>query len=194
MSSPIDFLTTRRSVSARFLGPPGPDSDQLRQILTAAIRVPDHGKLAPWRFLLLSGVHRLEAGEALLAIRLGRGEELGEEERRAEAERFSSAPAVIGVISRAAPHEKIPEWEQQLSAGAAAMNLLNGAHALGFAAQWLTDWLVYDSAAAALFGLEPPERLCGFIHIGTPQIVPAERPRPEPEEVLTRWSPPGPRR
>jgi nitroreductase len=190
MSSAIDFLTTRRSVSARFLGPPGPDREQLRQILTAALRVPDHGKLAPWRFILLEGDRRREAGAGLLAIRQGRGDVLSDEERRAEAERFTSAPIVVGIISRAAPHPKIPQWEQQLSAGAVCMNLLNGAHALGFAAQLLTDWLVYDADARWFFGLEAWERLCGFIHIGTPKVAPAERPRPEPDAVLTRWQPP----
>jgi nitroreductase len=188
MSSPISFLTTRRSVSSRFLGPPGPDSDQIRQILTAGIRVPDHGKLAPWRFLLLEGPARRQVGEGLLAIRESRGERLNEEERRAEIERFG-APIAIGVISKAAPNPKIPMWEQQLSAGAVCMNTLNGAHAIGFAAQWLTDWLVYDAEASAFLGLADGERLCGFVHIGTPQIVPAERPRPDPEQLLTRWAP-----
>jgi nitroreductase len=189
MSSPIVFLTTRRSVSARFLGPPGPDDDQLRQILTAALRVPDHGKLAPWRFVLLEGERRREAGEGLLAIRQGRGDVLSDEERNAEIGRFTSAPIAIGIVSRAAPHPKIPEWEQQLSAGAVCMNLLNGVHALGFAAQLLTDWLVYDAGARRFLGLEDWERLCGFIHVGTPKIAPTERPRPEPDAVLTRWRP-----
>jgi nitroreductase len=190
MSSPISFLTTRRSVSARFLGPPGPDPEQLRQILTAGLRVPDHGKLAPWRFVLLEGEHRRRAGEGLLAIRLDRGDVLAEEERRAEVERFTSAPIAVGIVSRAAPHPKIPEWEQRLSAGAVCMNVLNGAHALGFAAQLLTDWPVYDAGARRFLGLEPWERLCGFIHIGTAKVAPAERPRPEPDAITTRWEPP----
>ncbi len=194
MSSAIIFLTTRRSVSARFLGPPGPDREQLRQILTAALRVPDHGKLAPWRFVLLEGERRRQAGEGLLAIRRRRGDILSDEERRAEVERFTAAPIAVGIVSRAAPHPKIPEWEQQISAGAVCMNLLNGAHALGFAAQLLTDWLVYDADARRFLGLEPWERLCGFIHIGTPKVVPTERPRPEPDAVLTRWQPPESRR
>ena len=190
MSSPIEFLTTRRSVQSRFLGGPGPTAAELDRILTAGIRVPDHGKLAPWRFILLEGERRRELGERLLAIRLGRGDELNAESRDAELGRFTSAPVAIGVVSRAAPHPKIPEWEQRLSAGAVCMNILNAAHAIGFAAQWLTDWLVYDDEAASLLGLTPPERLCGFIHIGTPKIAPAERPRPSPDDLVTRWTPP----
>ena len=190
MSSTIDFLTKRRSVSARFLAPPGPDSDQLLQILAAGVRVPDHGKLALWRFLLLEGERRRAAGEGLLAIRLGRGDELGEDERRAELDRFTRALIAIGVISCAAPHPKIPQWEQQLSAAAACMNILNGAHAIGFAAQWLTDWLVYDRTASGFLGLDGSERVCGFIHIGTPTIIPEERSRPKPDDLLTKWVPP----
>jgi nitroreductase len=181
-------------VQSRFLGDPGPTAAELDRILTAGIRVPDHGKLAPWRFLLLEGERRRELGERLLAIRFGRGDELSAEGRDAELGRFTSAPVAIGVVSTAAPHPKIPEWEQQLSAGAVCMNILNAAHTLGFAAQWLTDWLVYDDDAAAVLGLEPSERLCGFIHIGTPQIAPAERPRPSPADLVTRWAPPPDRR
>ena len=189
MSSPIELLTTRRSVQSRFLGDPGPTAAELDRILTVGIRVPDHGKLAPWRFILLEGEQRREIGERLLAIRLSRGDVISAEGKDAELERFANAPVAIGVVSTAAPHPKIPEWEQQLSAGAVCMNILNAAHALGFAAQWLTDWLVYDDEAAGLLGLKPPERLCGFIHIGTPQIAPVERPRPSPDDLVTRWKP-----
>ncbi len=190
MSTPIEFLTTRRSIPALFLGPPAPDAAQLRQILAAAVRVPDHGKLAPWRFVLLQGDRRAEAGEALLQLRLGRGDSLSDEQRAAERARFTRAPMVIALVSRPQPSAKAPEWEQQLSAGAVGMNLLNGAHALGFAAQWLTDWPVYDAEARALLGLQDTERLAGFIHIGTPKTPPQERPRANPEDLLTEWTPP----
>lgn len=190
MPTPIEFLTARRSVLAQFLGPPAPDHQQLDKILTAAIRVPDHGKLAPWRFVSFRGERCAEVGEALLQLRLARGEDLSDEERAIEQGRFTRAPLVIAVVSRAAPHPKIPEWEQILSAGACCMNLLNGAHALGFTAQWLTGWPVYDMEAREILGLAPDERLAGFIHIGTPSVAPHERPRPGPSEILTEWAPP----
>ena len=191
MSTPIQSLITRRSVPAAFLGPPGPDAAALEQILTAAIRVPDHGKLAPWRFILFEGENRQAANEALLALRKRRGDQLSAEEEASELARFTRAPVVIGVVSRAAPHVKIPLWEQELSAGAVCMNLLNGAHALGFGAQWLTDWPVYDAEAGALLGLADGERLAGFIYIGTSTVPRQERPRPSPEDLTTRWTPPG---
>lgn len=159
------------------------------EILTVAIRVPDHGKLAPWRFIRFAGIHRDEAGEALLNLRRERGDDLSPEEEAVERARFTRAPTVIGVVSRAAPHVKIPEWEQQLSAGAACMNLLNAAHAHGFSAQWLTDWPVYDSAARRLLGLDPEERIAGFIHIGTSTVPPHERPRPSAADLLSDWTP-----
>lgn len=190
MASPIEFLTTRRSVPAQFLGSPGPDQQQLDEILTAAIRVPDHGKLAPWRFVAFQGENREIAGRMLLDLRQRRGDTLSDAEQEIERTRFTRAPLVIAVVSHAAPHFKIPEWEQELSAGAACMNLLNGAAALGFATQWLSDWPIYDAEAGALLGLEPGERFAGFIHIGTPQMPPQERPRPRPADLLTEWSPP----
>lgn len=189
MTSAIEHLTTRRSILAQFLGSPGPDTRQLADILTAAIRVPDHGKLTPWRFIRFAGVHREEAGRLLLQIRLDRGEALGEEESAAELSRFTRAPLVIAVVSCAAPHVKIPEWEQHLSAGAVCMNLLNAAHALGFAAQWLTDWPAYDQVAMRALGLVEGERFAGFIHIGTPTVAARERPRPSPADLTSDWSP-----
>lgn len=186
--SVIDFLTTRRSVSAAFMAEPGPSGSETEAIISAGIRVPDHGKLAPWRFILFEGEERAKAGELLLELRRRRGNALTAEAETAERERFTRAPLVIGVVSRAAEHPKIPVWEQQLSAGAVCMNIMNGAHALGYAAQWLTDWPIYDVEACAALGLAEHEKLAGFIHIGTPQIVPQERPRPEPAELMTRWT------
>ena len=188
MSTAIDFLTTRRSVSAAFLGAPGPSDAEIDAILSAGIRVPDHGKLVPWRFVLFEGDQREKAGDALLQIRLKRGDSLTSEEQTAERGRFTRAPLVIGVVSRATEHPKIPLWEQRLSAGAVCMNLLNGAHALGYGAQWLTDWPLYDEEARRVLGLREGERFAGFIYIGTPQIVPRERPRPSPEDLVTRWT------
>ncbi|MHA1560058.1 MAG: nitroreductase family protein [Alphaproteobacteria bacterium] len=190
MSTPIEFLATRRSVPTRFLGPPGPDEFAREQIVAAGIRVPDHGKLTPWRFILLDGTAREQAGDMLLKLRLGRGDTLSEEDMNQERLRFSRAPLVIGVVSRAAEHPKIPVWEQRLSAGAVCMNLLNAAHALGFSAQWLTDWPAYDPEACSLLGLKEGERLAGFVHIGTARLTPTERPRPSPSALSTFWSPP----
>jgi nitroreductase len=190
MSTLIDFLTTRRSVPTRFLGPPGPDDRALEQIISAGIRVPDHGKLAPWRFILFGGDARAQAGDRLLKLRSGRGDIMSKEEMNQERHRFSSAPLVIAVVGRAAEHPKIPVWEQRLSAGAVCMNLLNAAHALGFSAQWLTDWPAYDQEACRLLGLSESEQLAGFVHIGTAQMAPTERPRPTPKTLSTYWSPP----
>lgn len=190
MSTAIDFLTSRRSIPAQFLGPPGPSRAELLVILTAAIRVPDHGKLAPWRFVLFEGGRRAEAGAMLLDLRLRRGDRLTEEETAAERSRFTRAPTVVAVVSAVTNTAKIPEWEQRLSAGAVCLNLLNGAHATGFAAQWLTDWPVYDAEARGLLGLAAHERIAGFIHIGTPTVGPQQRPRPKPEDLLNEWRPP----
>ena len=190
MASLINLLASRRSVQAAFLGPPGPDQRQLRDILMVGIRVPDHGKLTPWRFILFEGHQREAAGLLLAKLRLARGESLSEEARSAEVRRFARAPAVIAIVSSPVPNPKIPEWEQSLSAGAVGMNILNGAAALGFSAQWLTDWPAYDRAVAKILGLSGTERLAGFIHIGTAKTPPAERPRPAPEDLLTHWEPP----
>lgn len=190
MTSPIEFLETRRSIPAAFLGLPGPDPAMLRRILTVAARVPDHGKLAPWRFILIEGEARIAAGEALAAIRLSREQGLTADQLELERRRFASAPLVVALVSRLVPSTKATDWEQELSAGAVAMNLLNAAHAMGFAANWLTDWPVYDDGAGALFGLGDAERLAGFFHIGTPTTPPKERWRPELDQLVTMWSPP----
>lgn len=190
MSTPIEFLTTRRSVPTRFLGPPGPNERVIERIISAGIRVPDHGKLAPWRFILFGGAAREQAGDMLLKLRSGRGDTMSEEDMNQERHRFSNAPLVIAVVSRAAEHPKIPVWEQRLSAGAVCMNLLNAAHAFGFSAQWLTDWPTYDQEARRLLGLTESEQLAGFVHIGTAQMAPTERPRPSPNALSTYWTPP----
>ncbi|ODN72028.1 nitroreductase family protein [Methylobrevis pamukkalensis] len=189
MTDALDLLSTRRSISAPFLAEPGPDADQLDTLLTIASRVPDHGKLAPWRFILYRGDARRAAGEALAALLVAR--DPATETRRLDEERgrFARAPLVVGVVSRAAEHVKIPVWEQQLSAGAAAMNLVTAAHAMGFAAQWVSEWCAYDAEAAAILGLRAGERFAGFVHIGTPTVPPQDRPRPALDEIVTDWVP-----
>jgi len=187
MPSAIELLETRRTIPAVNLKAPAPSGAELDRLLTVASRVPDHGKLAPWRFILYRGEARRTAGERLAELRAERDPEIAPEKLAEDRGRFTRAPLVVGVVSRAAPHFKIPEWEQELSAGAACMNLLNAAHALGYAAQWLTDWCAYDEAAIELLGGRPGERFAGFIHIGTPDVPPAERPRPALADIVSEW-------
>ena len=138
---------------------PGPSHDQLRQILICGARVPDHGKLAPWRFILFEGEARLAAGTAIAAAFRAKYPDAQAEQVAFEGKRLAHAPLVIAVVSRAAPHVKIPEWEQVLSAGAAAMNLVLAAHALGYGANWITGWYAYDRCVLDALGLAPHERM-----------------------------------
>lgn len=182
-----DYLLTRRSVTLPFLGEPGPDPDALNDMLTIATRVPDHGKLAPWRLILFSGDARKRAGEKLAELVAAR--DPGADESRLEAERhqFLPAPLTVGVVSTAKPHPKIPEFEQLLSAGNVAFNLTHAAFALGYGAHWVTRWFAYDAEAAPLLGAKPGERFVGFIHIGTPKARLEERDRPPLDKVVTNW-------
>lgn len=184
----LEYLLTRRTVTAPFLAEPGPDADQLKTMLTIACRVPDHGKLAPWRFVLFSGDARARAGEKLAQIAARRNPEKTEDELDFERGQFLPAPLVVGVLSTAAPHVKIPEFEQLLAAGNVCLNLCHGANALGFGANWVTRWFAYDKEAAAMLGAKDGEQFVGFIHIGTPQTRLEERTRPDPEALVTLWS------
>jgi len=189
MTDARELLNTRRSVSAAFLVEPGPDEAQLAEILTIASRVPDHGKLTPWRFIVFRGDARMRAGEALAKRYLELHPEADGKILAEEAARLAKAPLAIAVVSCSAPHVKIPEYEQLLSAGAAAMNLVHGAHALGFAAQWITGWIAYDDSAVKILGLSPDERLVGIIHVGTASVPPADRPRPPLADIVSEWKP-----
>ncbi len=180
-----EYMETRRSRPVLQIGEPGPSRAEIEEMLRIASRVPDHGKLAPWRFVVFRGSERERLGEALAAISLEKTPGLSEESLRAERMRLTRAPVVVMMVSRAAPHPKIPEWEQVLSAGAAGMNLLIAANALGYVACWLTEWMAYDEAAASLLGVEPHERISGFVHIGTSVQPPFERDRPELEDLVT---------
>ena len=155
------------------------------------MRVPDHGKLTPWRFIRIAGDARHALGERLAALTLAR--DAGAEPAAVEKDRrrFSHAPLVIALVARVTPNHKIPEQEQLLSAGCAGMNLLLGAQALGFGAQWLTGWPAYDPEVGAMLGLGEHERTIGFFHIGTPKDGAPERPRPDPMALLTEFAPPG---
>jgi len=187
-TSVVAFLKTRKSASAKAMGSPGPTPEQLRQILEIAVRVPDHGKLTPWRFILFEGDARSRIG----AHFRGRWKELnpshGEDTLAFHQALFMRAPVVIAVVSRAAPHPKIPEWEQTLSSAAVCMNVLHAASALGIGAQWQTDWPAYDPEMAKAMGLVPPERIAGFIYLGTSTVPLEDRPRPDPMALLTRWT------
>ena len=185
MSDALALLSRRRSVGPANLEGPGPDAGEVETLLRLASRVPDHGKLAPWRFIVFAGAARARAGEIALNIRLEDHPGLDEAGRRAELARFSRSPLVIGVVSRAAPHVKIPEWEQVLSAGASAMALEIAAAALGFASTWLTEWIAYDVRFRAAIGLADHERIAGFVHIGRAKAPPEDRPRPALADIVT---------
>ncbi len=187
MPDALKLLTTRRSFKAAELGGPGPSAAEIDTLLTVASRVPDHGKLTPWRFIVFEGEARRAAGAAIAAAFCAKYPDAKSEHVEAERARLLRAPLVIAVVSRAAPHEKIPEWEQVLSAGAAAMSLVLAAHALGYAANWITEWYAYDRNVLDALGLAPHERIAGFVHIGRPPGPPEDRPRPPLDEIATRF-------
>ena len=186
-SAALDLLLSRRSGSAKAMKEPGPTMSQLQQILAAASRTPDHGKLFPWRFIVFEGDARLAAGETIASVfRAGRADATPEQVAF-ERQRLARAPLVIAVVSRAGPHVKIPEWEQQLSAGASAMSLVFAAHAMGFAASWITEWYAYDRRVLDKLGVAPNERVAGFVHIGRAVKPPEERERPPLAAIVTRY-------
>jgi nitroreductase len=190
MTDALDLLEHRRSIPISFLGPPAPSPAERDRILAIAARVPDHGKLAPWRFIVFADDAGRQVGERLAALFQERNPEADEKLVEAERVRLARAPLVVAVVSTAAAHPKIPEWEQVLSAGNTAMNLVLAAHALGYAANWTTGWIAYDEEAGRLLGLNSGERIVAFIHIGTPTVPPAERPRPALADIVTYWMPP----
>ncbi len=192
MTDALDLLEHRRSIPVSFLGPPAPSEAEVDRMLTIAARVPDHGKLAPWRFIVFAGDAGRRVGEGTAALFRKKHPDADEKLVEEERVRLARAPLVIAVVSTAAPHPKIPEWEQVLSAGNAAMSLVLAAHALGYAANWTTGWIAYDEEAGRLLGLEDGERVVAFIHIGTPSVPPVERPRPALADVVTYWTPSSP--
>jgi nitroreductase len=186
MNDMIDLLKRRRSAPPAIMDGPGPSAEDLETLLALASRVPDHGKLAPWRFIVFEGAARDLAGRVALMIRLEDKPDLDEPAKTEELRRFARAPLVVAVVSRAAPHVKIPEWEQVLSAGAACMALIVAARALGFVATWLTEWPAYDARFRAAIGLAEHEKIAGFLHIGRAGPV-EDRPRPPLAEIVTRF-------
>ena len=182
-----DYLLTRRSVGIAFLREPGPTAAELEQILTIGTRVPDHGKITPWRLVVIEGEARRQVGEKLAEIAERNNPGLDEASLEIERQRFLPAPVTIGVISSPKEHPKVPEFEQLLSAGNVAFNLLHGAHALGFGASWVTRWYAFDAEAAAMLGARNGERFVGFVHIGTATTAIEDRPRPALDDVVSRW-------
>ena len=183
-----DYLKTRRSVGIGFLKDPGPTPDELQEILTLGVRVPDHGKLTPWRLVVIEGDARARAGEKLAEIARRNNPAVEAASLDNERRQFLPAPLTIGVIFSPKPLPKAPEIEQLLSAGSVAFNLVNAAFALGYAASWVTRWFAFDTAAQEMLGARGGERFVGFVHIGTPDIVPDDRERPDLARIVTRWN------
>ncbi len=181
-------LDQRRSTPSRLLGEPAPDDTQLAELLRIASRVPDHGALAPWRFLRVQGDARARLGEALAARAQSLNPDMDEAALDKERKRFVQAPLVLVVIGCYQQPHKIPVIEQQLTVGCVCFGLLQAAQAAGFGAQWLTGWAAYDPAIHALLGLSESEAVVGFVHIGTPTGAIAERPRPAPSARLADWT------
>lgn len=180
----LDFLARRRSSSAVALAEPAPRPDEITALIALAARVPDHGKLSPWRFIILDS-----EGKAAFAAKLeALAEARGDARAAAKLVKLKLPPIGIAVVSRTVQHE-IPEWEQVLSAGAVCTTLLYAALALGYGANWITDWYAYDAQAKAALGLAEGERVAGFILLGTPKEPPLERERPDPAALTMLWRP-----
>jgi nitroreductase len=177
----LALLARRRSTKVVHFQAPGPSGGELDALIRLAARVPDHGKLGPWRFVIIEGEGRARAGEALAGVTADA------ESAVIARNTFLRAPVCVMVVSTAAPHAKIPEWEQQLSAGAACYALLIAAHAMGYGGCWLTGWLCYDARARAALGLGAHERIAGFIHLGAPTETPTERVRADWRARVTRF-------
>jgi nitroreductase len=186
-SSALSLLKTRKSASVKAMSEPGPTREQLKTIIEIAVRVPDHGKLTPWRLIQFEGDARAKFGEIAKARWHELHPEHGEEALAFQASLFLRAPTVIVVVSKAAPHVKIPEWEQLLSAAALTQNILLAAAALGVGAQWNTDWIAYDREIMKAMGLAESERIVAIVYLGTPSAPLEDRPRPDPDSIITRW-------
>lgn len=186
---PLDALDRRRSVPSKQLGEPGPDHATLLRMLQAAVRVPDHGKLVPFRFLRIAGDARHTLGQWLVQRTLQREPNASEAALDKERGRFAHAPLIVAVIARLTPGHKIPEQEQLLSAGSVCFALLQAAQALGFGAQWLTGWAAYDEIIRERLGVGEHEKIVGFIHIGTPRLDAPERERPDAATLLSDFTP-----
>jgi nitroreductase len=183
----LDLLLSRRSGSAKAMTGPGPDAGRLRQILAAGARVPDHGKLTPWRFIIFEGDARTRMGELLVDVLRASESEAGEVRIEMERGRFLRAPVVVAVVSRIVESLKAPEWEQVLSAGAACQNMLIAAHALGYVGNWITEWYAFDRKVLDRLGLAANERIAGYLYFGTAAEPLEERVRPDLDGLITHF-------
>jgi nitroreductase len=183
----LELLKTRRSVKPREMTGPGPSPAELETILTIGSRVPDHGKLAPWRFIVFESDARLRAGEIIAGVFAKKNPNASPADIEVEKRRLTDAPLVIGVVSLTKPHPKVPPWEQELSAGASAMNIVTAATALGYGACWLSGWFSFDRDVLDGLGLKADEKLAGFIHIGKVSKPSEDRPRPVLSDIVTRF-------
>ena len=186
LASPRQYFATRRSGKPRDMVAPGPDDAQLADILAIAARTPDHGKLAPWRFVTIPTARRDAFAAMLRDAYLSEKPAAGRLELEAVDQFARQAPTVVVVVSQPAHASHIPIWEQELSAGAACMNLEHAAHAHGFVAGWLTGWAAYSPAVRQALGVDDG-RIAGFIFIGTPARPLDERPRPEAAAIVRSW-------
>ena len=187
-SKTIDFLTTRRSTLARMMDEPGPSDDEMKKIMEAGMRVPDHGRLTPWRFITIRGDARDTIGNVIADAFKKNNPDAIEEQIEIEQERLTRAPVVIAVVSRVQKGHKIPVWEQVLSAGAACQTMLIAAQSMGYAAQWLTEWYAYDDDVKAAIGAEAGDEIAGFVYLGTSTGKLSDRARPEYDEIVSEWS------
>ena len=188
LSSPLRLLQTRRSALAKAMKGPGPSAEQIDQLLEMAVRVPDHGKLSPWRFILFEGEGRVKIGEVLARrwrqLHPDHSNETVDQQRQT----FMRAPLVIAVVSSITDTVKIPAWEQEMSAGALCHNLLLGATALGFGSQWISGWCAFDDTVLKAMGLASHEKIAGFVYVGTASEELSDRPRPDHKALTTHWN------
>ncbi len=187
LSSPAALLATRRSGKPRDMVAPGPNAAELSAILSAAMRVPDHGKLAPWRFVIVESADRESFADMLKAAYVADKPGAGRLELEAMEQFARQAPTLVAVLSTPVESSKIPLWEQELSAGAVCMNLLAATHAAGFVGSWLTGWPAYSAKVLQSLGGRAGDRIAGFLFLGTPGRALEERPRPAYEAVVSTW-------
>ena len=184
----LDFLSARRSLKPTMFADQGPTPDELTRILTIAARVPDHKKLNPWRFIVFSGDARAQAGELFAKACVAEDKmEPSEVRLQTERERFLRAPLVVAVVSSPVEKPGAPEWEQVLSAGAAAFNLCLAANALGYGTCWITEWVAYSRTVKQGLGLTDSERIAGFVYIGRAKERQDDRDRPTLSDIVTHW-------
>lgn len=188
LSSPISLIETRRSGKPRDMVAPGPDAKELDRILAAAMRVPDHGKIAPWRFIVVDADKRRALADLITRAYLAEKPDAGRLELESLEQFATQAPALVVVLSTPVEGSKIPLWEQELSAGAACTTMLHAAHALGFVGSWLTGWPAFSDTVRDAFG-SAGDRIAGFLFFGSPGRALEERPRPEFAAIASHWSP-----